>query len=79
MGKNITTDAAAILLKWKQTWASAVMYNMISASDNTDNGIKTEAKLKILLSYLDAIKTASAATYTNTVEPKVLQLITTET
>jgi hypothetical protein len=79
IGKNITTDAAAILLKWKQTWASAVMYNMISSSDTSANGIQTEDKLKVLLSYLNAIETNSATIYTNTVQPKVLQLITTET
>lgn len=76
IGKNITTDAAAILLKWKQTWASAVMYNMINASESNVNGIQTEAKLNILLSYLNAV---SSTNYTNTVEPKVFQLITTET
>jgi hypothetical protein len=83
IGKSVTTDSAAILLKWKQTWASAVMYNMISSGETNVNGITTEAKLNVLLSYLNEIQSAdttnSTTNYTTTVEPKIFQLITTET
>lgn len=39
------------------------MYDMIG------NGIATEAKLNILLSYMNAVKAASASNYTNQIEP----------
>lgn len=49
------------------------MYDMINASETNVNGITTEAKLNILLGYMNA---ASATNYTNQVEPAVFKLIT---